>query len=105
LKGGKETSDLAEYFQPFKTQMGPKIQKMASDYFSASLLTAKQVRSSVTKTGGPLPVCKTWCGANLKHFFLFFPHVALLYFRRVSMVEQLHLNKLFDLVLTRPVLS
>jgi len=45
LKGGKETSDLAEYFPPFKTQIGPRINKMASDYFSASLLTAKQVRS------------------------------------------------------------
>jgi len=41
LKGGKETPDLAEYFPPFKTQIGPKIKKMASDYFSASLLTAK----------------------------------------------------------------
>jgi len=47
LQGGKETSDLAEYFPPFKTQIGPKIKKMASDYFSACLLTAKQVRSSV----------------------------------------------------------
>jgi len=69
LLGGKETSDLAEYFPPFKTQIGPKIKKMASDYFSASLLTAKQVRSSVTKTGGRLPVCKNCCGANLKQFF------------------------------------
>jgi len=51
LKGGKETSDLAEYFPPFKTQVGPKIKKMASDYTSASLLIANQVRSSVTKTG------------------------------------------------------
>jgi len=41
LKGIKETSDLADYFPPVKTQMGPKIKKMASDYFSASLLTAK----------------------------------------------------------------
>jgi len=71
LKGGKETSDLAEYFPPFKTQIGPKIKKMASDYFSASLLTAKQVRSSVTKTGEPLPVCKNGCEASLKQdFFL-----------------------------------
>jgi len=69
LKGGKETSDLAEYFPP--TQIGPKIKKMASDYFSASLLTAKQVRSSVTKTGGPLPVCKNGCEASLKQDFLF----------------------------------
>jgi len=54
LKGGRETSDLAEHFPPFKTQIGPKIKKIASDYFSASLivLTAKQERSSVTKTGG-----------------------------------------------------
>jgi len=57
LKGGKETSDIAKYFSPCKTQIGPKIKKMARDYFSASLLNAKQVRSSVTKTGGPLPVC------------------------------------------------
>jgi len=71
LKGGKKTSDLAEYFPPFKTQIGPKIKKMASDYFSASLLTAKQVRSSVTETGGPLPVCTNWCGASLKQDFLF----------------------------------
>jgi len=42
---------------------------MASDYFSASLLTVKQIRSSVTKAGVPLPVCKNWCGANLKVFF------------------------------------
>ena len=27
LKGGKKTSDLAEYFLPFKTQIGPKIKK------------------------------------------------------------------------------
>ena len=39
LKSGKKTSDLAGYFSPFKTQIGPKIKKMASDYFSASLLT------------------------------------------------------------------
>jgi len=32
LKGGKETSDLVEYFPPFKTQIGPKIKEMASDY-------------------------------------------------------------------------
>jgi len=71
LKGGKETSDLAKNFPPFKPQIGPKIKKMASNYFSASLLTAKQVRSSVTKTGGPLPVCTNWCGASLKQdFFL-----------------------------------
>jgi len=69
LKGGKETSDLAKYFPPFKTQIGPKIKKMASDYVSASLLTAKQVHSSVTKTGGTLPVCTNWCGANLKQDF------------------------------------
>jgi len=37
LRGGKETSDLAEYVPPFKTQIGPKIKQMASDYFSASL--------------------------------------------------------------------
>jgi len=54
LKGGKETPDLAEYFPPFKTQIGPKIQKVAGDYFSASLLTSKHERSSVTKTGVPL---------------------------------------------------
>jgi len=71
LKGGKETSDLAEYFPPFKTQIRPKIKKMASDYFSVSLLTAKQDRSSVTITGGPLPVCTNWCGASLKQAFLF----------------------------------
>jgi len=71
LKGGKETSDLAEYFPPFETQIGPKIKKMASDYFSASLLTAKQTRSSVTKAGGPLPVCESGCEASLKQdFFL-----------------------------------
>jgi len=70
LKGGKETSDLAEYFPPFKTQIGPKIKKMASDYFSASLLTAKQERSSVSKTGVPLLVFTNRCGANLKHDFL-----------------------------------
>jgi len=51
----KRNFDLAEYFPPFKTQIGPKIKKMASDYFSASLLTAKQDRSSVTKTDVPLP--------------------------------------------------
>jgi len=50
LKRGKETSDLAKYFPPFKTQIGPKIKKIAREYFSASLLTAKLVRSSVTKT-------------------------------------------------------
>jgi len=72
LTGGKETSDLAEYFPPFKTLIGPKIKKMASDYFSASLLTAKQARSSVTKTGGPLPVCKNGCGANLKQDLFIF---------------------------------
>jgi len=38
-------------FPPFKTQIGPKVKKMASEYFSASLLTAKQAQSSVTKTG------------------------------------------------------
>ena len=69
LKVEKETSDLAKHFSPFKTQIGPKIKKIAGDYFSASLLTAKQVRSSVTKTGVPLPVCMNWCGANLEQFF------------------------------------
>jgi len=70
LKGGKETSDVAEYFPPFKTQIGPKIKKMASDFFPDSLLTAKQVRSSFTKTGGPVPVCTIWYGANLKQDLL-----------------------------------
>jgi len=56
-------------FSTFQTQIGPNIKKMASDYFSASLLTAKQVRSSVTKTGGPLPACENWCGANLPGSF------------------------------------
>jgi len=51
LFGGKETSDLAEYFPPFKTQIGPIIKKMASDNFSASWLTAKQGRRSDTKAG------------------------------------------------------
>jgi len=69
LKGGKETSDLAGYFPPFKTQIGPKIKKMARDYFSASLLTAKQERSSVTKTGGPLPVCTNWWRSEPKTVF------------------------------------
>jgi len=41
LKDGKETSDIGEYFLPFKTQIGPKIKKIASDYFSASLLTTE----------------------------------------------------------------
>jgi len=69
FEGRKGTSDLAGYFPPFKTQTGPKIKKIASDYFSASLLTAKRVRNSVTKTDGPLPVCKNGCGANLKQDF------------------------------------
>jgi len=47
LKSGKETSDVAEYFPPFKTQIGPKMKKMASDYTSllpCSLPTRKEVR-------------------------------------------------------------
>ena len=59
LKGRKETLDLAEYFPPLKMQIGPKIKKMASDYFLASVLTAKQVQSSVIKTGDPYQFSKT----------------------------------------------
>jgi len=40
-------------------QIGPKIKKMASDYFLASVLTAKQVQSSVIKTGDPYQFSKT----------------------------------------------
>jgi len=69
LKSGKETSDLAEYFTYFKTRIGPKLKKMASDYFSAFLLTAKQERSSATKTGVPTSFHKLWCGTNRKRDF------------------------------------
>jgi len=57
LKGGKETSDLAEYFPPFKTQIGPKIKKIANDYFSASLLTA---------TGSKLGYQNMWTPTSLQ---------------------------------------
>jgi len=71
FEGWKEIPDFAEYFLPFKAQIGPKMKKMASDYFSATLLTAKQKGSSVSKTGVPLPVFTNWCGANLKQDFFF----------------------------------
>jgi len=64
----KETSDLAEYFPPFKTQIGPEIKKMASDYFSASLPNKFEARLP-KRGGGPLPVCKNGCGASLKQDF------------------------------------
>jgi len=59
LKGGKETSDLAEYFPHFKTQIGPKIKKMASDYFSASLLTPKRFEARLPKRVDPYQFAKT----------------------------------------------
>jgi len=58
LKGGKETSDLAEYFPPFKTHIRPKIKKMASDYFSASLLTAR-FEARLPKQVDPYQFAKT----------------------------------------------
>jgi len=59
LKGGKETSDLAEYFPPFETQIGPKIKKMASDYFSASLLRPNRFEARLSKRVDPYQFAKT----------------------------------------------
>jgi len=56
---GKETSDLAEYFPPFKTQIEPKIKKMASDYFSASLITPNRFEARLPKQVDPYQFAKT----------------------------------------------
>jgi len=69
LKGGKETSDLAEYFPLFKTLIGPKRKKMASDYtflLPCSLPNRNEVRlPKQVRTS----FFTNWCGANLEQDF------------------------------------